>query len=98
MLKKTIVFSWCLALAALLVVPLTNAETESFDKTYDVSPGTRFEILNRDGGIDITGWNQDQIKIHTVKKTRWGGKLENVAIEVSAPIVPSRFKYNQCSG
>jgi hypothetical protein len=69
--------------AALLIVPPANAETETFDKTYDVSPGTRFEIINRDGGIDISGWNQDRIKIHAVKKTRWGGKLTNVAIEVS---------------
>lgn len=84
MLKKTIVFCWCLAVTALLIVPLANAETETFDKTYDVSPGTRFEILNRDGSIDISGWNQDRIKIHAVKKTRWSGKLENVAIEVSS--------------
>jgi hypothetical protein len=83
MVKKTIVFCWCLVVAVLLIVPAADAETETFDKTYDVTTGTRFQILNRDGSIEISGWSQDRIKIHAVKKTRWGGKLENVTIEVS---------------
>jgi len=82
MFRRTNVSFMFLAVAALLLVPLANAETETFDKTYDVSPGIQFEILNRDGSIDITGWDQNRITIHAVKKTRWGGKLENVAIEV----------------
>ena len=84
MFGRTIAFRIVIAVsAALLIVPVANAETESFEKAYEVNPGTRFEILNRDGGIDITGWGQNSIEIHAVKKTRWGGKLENVSIEVS---------------
>ena len=49
---------------------------------YFVSPGTGFDILYRVGLFDISGWVQDWLIIHAVKKTRWGGKLENVAIEV----------------
>ena len=68
---------------ALFIVPVVNAATESFDEAYEISPGTRFEILNRDGSIDITGWDKSRIGIHAIKKTRWGGKLENVEINVS---------------
>ena len=82
MLRKTIVFLCCLAVASWVVVLPAGAETETFEREYAVSAGTRFEILSRDGGIDITGWDRSRINIHAVKKTRWGGKLENVAIEV----------------
>lgn len=70
------------ALAVLLIAPVVNAATESFDEAYEISPGTRFEILNRDGSIDITGWDKSRIEVHAIKKTRWGGKLENVEINV----------------
>jgi hypothetical protein len=83
MFRRTIVSYLCIAVAALLLVPVVHAATESFDKAYEVSPGTRFEILNRDGSIDIIGWDQGRIEIHAVKKTGWGGKLENVVIDVS---------------
>ena len=83
MFRKTILFCLCIAVAGLFIVPAIGAETETFDRVYDVSPGTIFEILNRDGSIDISGWDQSRIKINAVKKTRWGGKLENVTIEVS---------------
>lgn len=81
--RRIIALFLCIAVAGLFIVPAIGAETETFDRVYDVSPGTIFEILNRDGSIDISGWDQSRIKIHAVKKTRWGGKLENVAVEVS---------------
>jgi hypothetical protein len=60
-----------------------NADTESFDETYEVNSGTLFEIRNHDGSINIQGWNRNQIKVHATKKTNRGGKLENVDIQVS---------------
>ena len=64
-------------------VSLVCADTEAFDETYDVSSGTRFEILNRNGSITIQGWDRNQIHVQATKQTRWGGKLENVDIQVS---------------
>jgi len=83
MLRITITLYLCIAAAVVFIVPVVNADTETFEKTYDVNPGTRFEIINHDGGIEITGWDQNRIDIHAIKKTRWGGKLKNVAIDVS---------------
>ena len=82
MLRRLTTLLACIAAAMLFTVPAVYAEKEIFDKADDVSPGTRFKILNRNGGIEIAVWDNRQIAIHAVKKTRWGGKLENVAIDV----------------
>ena len=65
------------------IVSSASADTETFDETYEVSFGTLFEIRNHNGSINIQGWDRNQIKVHATKKTKRGGKLENVDIQVS---------------
>jgi len=84
MIRKSIFSSLCITvLVTFLVIDLARAATETFDETYEVGSGTRFEIRNRNGSINIQGWDRNQIKVQVTKKTNWGGKLENVKIQVS---------------
>ena len=81
--SKTIIS--CLGVTCLLslfVISTVIAGSETFDDSYKIIPGSVFEIRNRDGKIRIEGWNRDQVKVHAIKTTRWGGKLENVKIQV----------------
>ena len=71
------------AFVTFFIVSLVGADTETFDETYEVSSGTRFEIHNRNGSVNIQSWDRSQIKVHATKKTKWGGKLKNVEIHVS---------------
>ena len=84
MIRKSIFSSLCIAVFVTSFIAFSvSADTEIFDETYDVGSGTRFEIRNRNGSISILGWDRSQIKVHATKKTRWGGKLENIEIQVS---------------
>jgi len=84
MIRKSIFSSLCItAFVIFFIVSLVSADTETFDETYEVSSGTLFEIRNRNGSVNIQGWDRSQIKVHAAKKTHWGGKLENVEIQVS---------------
>ena len=84
MIRKSIFSSLCItALVTFFVVTLVRADTETFDETYEVISGTKFEIRNRNGSINIQGWDHSRIKVHATKKTHWGGNLENVKIQVS---------------
>ena len=84
MIRKTLLSTlYITAFAFFVMVPLVNADTETFKETYDIDSGTRFEIRNRNGSIYIQGWDRHYIDVHATKKTRWGGKLKNVKIQVS---------------
>lgn len=84
MIRKSIFTSLCItAFITFFIVNLARADTETFDETYEVSSGIRFEIRNRNGSVNIQGWDRSQIKVHAIKKTHLGGKLENVKIQVS---------------
>jgi len=84
MIRKSIFSTLCIiAFVTFFIVSLVSADTETFDDTYEVSSGTRFEIRNRNGSVNIQGWDRSQVKVHATKKTHWGGKLENVEIQVS---------------
>jgi hypothetical protein len=77
MIKKHIVSIFCIiGLLNFIAVNSVIADTETFDETYEISSGSAFEIRNRDGKINIQGWDGDQIKVHAIKKTRSTGKLE----------------------
>jgi DUF4097 and DUF4098 domain-containing protein YvlB len=81
--NKAIVALLCVTvLLNSLYITKANADSETFEENYAIAPGAGFEIRNRDGKIRIEGWNGDQVKVRAVKQSRWGGKLENVKIEV----------------
>ncbi len=64
------------------LVSSATADTAIFEEAYTVAPGSVFEIRNRNGKISIEGWGGDQVKIHAIKESRWGGNLDNVKIQV----------------
>lgn len=80
---KTIVALLCVAvLLHSLFIGTAIADSETFEENYAIAPGSVFEIRNRDGKISIEGWDGDQVIVHAIKETRWGGKLDNVKIQV----------------
>jgi hypothetical protein len=49
---------------------------------YSVKPGTRFELINRNGGVTIQQWDKAEAQITAVKKTLLFGDLDDVKIQV----------------
>jgi len=84
MIRKSIFSSLCItAFVTFFIVSLVSADTETFDETYDVNPGTRLELKNHNGGVKIQKWGRSNLKVQATKKARWGGKLEEVEIKVT---------------
>jgi len=84
MIRKSIFLSLGItAFITFFLVSLVGADTETFNETYEISSGTRLEIRNHNGGIKIQKWGRSNLKVQATKKTRWGGKLENVEIKVT---------------
>src|SRR6266540_2805969 len=74
-----------LSLIAMIVFAGTaSAERlqESFDRTVDVRAGTPVSIVNVNGRITVTSWDQPRIRIHAVKKAETREALEKLAIDV----------------
>jgi len=67
---------------SLAVLPATAA-TEKFHETYEVATGTKLELYNKNGAVTIRGWDKAYVDVYAKKKTNWGGKLDNVKIEVT---------------
>ena len=57
--------------------------TEDFYETYPVEKGTVLEVDNRNGSINISGWDKDYVEVSAVKES-WRGRsyLENATIKV----------------
>jgi len=65
-MRKAAIFVLALAMSAAAYAG--NEETETVDKTFNVRPGTEFEIENVNGSITISGWDQPRIRVHAVKR------------------------------
>jgi DUF4097 and DUF4098 domain-containing protein YvlB len=72
-----------LSLFLIFALSAAHAATEIFDETYQVKPGTRLELRNQNGPVTVQGWGQPDVRVTAEKKTRWGGKLEDVEIRVT---------------
>lgn len=81
--KVTILTLLAMVSISLLMISAAGAATETFAETYQVEPGTKLELRNRNGDVTIRQWDQSQVKVFAEKKTNWGGKLDNVKIEVT---------------
>jgi DUF4097 and DUF4098 domain-containing protein YvlB len=46
---------------------------ETFDKTYEVKPGTAFSVDNVNGRVTVGSWDQPRVRIHAVKHVEAGG-------------------------
>jgi len=83
MTRKLFLFTlFAIPLFSFLLISPVCADTETFNKTYQVEPYTKLELRNRNGGVTVQRWDQSEVKIIAVKKTGWGGKLDNVEIKV----------------
>ena len=45
---------------------------ETFDKTWDVRPGSEFVLSNTNGRVNVKAWDQPQVRVLAVKKVRAG--------------------------
>jgi len=76
------------ALLTVILVPLAvkshhKYETE-FTKTYEVKPGTKLTVSNRNGKIEIEKWDKDEVEVFTkIGSNKSMKELEKVNIEVS---------------
>jgi len=58
--------------------------TEEFHHTYPLSPGGRVELDNVNGGVHITAWDRDEVKVDAVKFAHDRDQLNDVEIQVEA--------------
>jgi DUF4097 and DUF4098 domain-containing protein YvlB len=78
--------------AALLLVGAGAAMAleveETFDQTYELSPGGEVSVTNVNGQIEVGSWNRDEVRIEAVKKVKASSRdraeeaLEETRIEV----------------
>lgn len=61
-----------------------GAYTEEFHQTYNLSSGGRIDLSNLNGAVQITGWDNNQVKVDAVKYARSKERLDEAKIEVSA--------------
>lgn len=64
-----------------MVLP-AGANTEVFEQHYDVEPGTRLELKNRNGEVRISQWDESRVRVYAKKKAQPGGNLKKVDIIV----------------
>ena len=59
-----------IAFAALAVAAVSHASTleETFDRTFDVRPGTTFTLENTNGHINVRSWDQPRVRVHAEKR------------------------------
>lgn len=71
------VFSGCTGVPGL-------EETEEFNQTVTVEPGSGVTVINRNGGVRVSAWDEEHVAITAVKRTTYGrAELEKVRIEVA---------------
>jgi len=59
-------------------------ETEVFDRTVAVEPGSGVVVVNRNGGVNVSVWEEDFVAVTAVKRTVYGrAELAKVGIEVA---------------
>jgi DUF4097 and DUF4098 domain-containing protein YvlB len=58
-------------------------KTEEFREAYEVSPGTKLQVINVNGDIELKKWDKDYVEVHATKKTnRDRDELAKVRVEV----------------
>lgn len=74
-------------IVAIILAPLGAAgtkHTKKFHQMYTVKPGTKIEVYNINGNIEISKWDKDEVEVNALKSTRVGkDELEKVKIDVT---------------
>ncbi|HJT18746.1 MAG TPA: DUF4097 family beta strand repeat-containing protein [Thermoanaerobaculia bacterium] len=86
--------------AILLVAAGANAATleETFDRTFDVQPGTLFALQNTNGHVYVKAWDQPRVQVHAVKKVESrdadAAKKAMAALKIEASATPGSVHIN----
>src|SRR4026209_894529 len=69
--------------------------SEEFHQTYPLSPMGRVTIENINGGVHVSVWDRNEVKVESIKKARQREQLDEVKIEVinTADSVRIKTKY-----
>ena len=69
--------------------------SELFQQTYTVSPATRISLENINGGVHITAWDRNEVKVDAVKYANSQKRLDEAKIQVvaTADLVSIRTEY-----
>jgi hypothetical protein len=75
---------WIVATAAFIAAaPRAQASSKVFDQVYPLQAGGAFAIANVNGGVEIDGWDRDQVEVHAVKTALHDGEdVDSVHIDV----------------
>src|SRR6267154_1349044 len=69
---------------SLLDDPQTQEITEEFHQTYPLNANGRVSIENINGGVRISVWDQNEVKVDAVKRAYTKEKLEEAKVDVNA--------------
>src|SRR5450755_4700612 len=73
---------------AFLVLVLTAAAhaevTQDFHRTVPLTANGRISLSNINGGVEITGWDRNEVQIDAVKTASDQQRLDDARIEVEA--------------
>src|SRR5215471_18053304 len=60
-----------------------NRVQDDFHYSYALNPGGKIEVENQNGGIDISGWDQNTVDISGTKYANTPDRLKDVRVEIS---------------
>src|SRR3984885_16146652 len=72
------------ALALLMTLPAQAEVTQEFHKTVPLTANGRVSLANINGGVEITGWDRNEVQIDAVKTASDQQRLDEARIEVEA--------------
>lgn len=62
----------------------TGSLTEEFHQTYAITPDGRVELDNINGGVKVSSWDRNEVKVDAVKFADTKEKLEDIQIDVDS--------------
>jgi hypothetical protein len=71
--------------------------TEEFHQTYAITPDGRVELDNINGGVRVSGWDRNEVKVDAVKYADTKEKLDDLKIEIDSgkQYLSIHTKYNE---
>jgi hypothetical protein len=61
-----------------------NMNKAEYRKNFSVAPGAVLKVYNRNGDINVSGWDRDYIEVVAVKKLRWWTRfLKEPSIDIA---------------
>src|ERR1043166_3940273 len=88
--KRLMLGLFALAALALAATDATRAQvsrpelTEEFHQTYPLTADGRVSLQNINGGVRISAWDRNEVKVDAVKHARSQQRLDEAEIEVDA--------------